>query len=87
MLKIIIGFLIAFLFVGYEAKDPFKLFYGDYWIIDLEKDYNYALAGSPNREYLWILSRTKIIFLNSNLIRIDLSGLFKSKGIIRWKTK
>lgn len=39
----------------------FKPFYGDYWIIDLDKDYNYALVGSPNREYLWILSRTKTI--------------------------
>jgi apolipoprotein D and lipocalin family protein len=39
----------------------FKPFYGDYWIIDLDKKYNYALVGSPNREYLWILSRTKTI--------------------------
>lgn len=35
---------------------PFK---GDYWIIDLAKDYSYAVVGHPNREYLWILSRTK----------------------------
>lgn len=34
---------------------PFK---GDYWIIDLDKDYQYAVVGHPNREYLWILSRT-----------------------------
>jgi apolipoprotein D and lipocalin family protein len=33
---------------------PFK---GDYWIIDLDKDYQYAVVGHPNREYLWILSR------------------------------
>jgi apolipoprotein D and lipocalin family protein len=33
-------------------------FYGDYWIIDLGKDYNYAVVGTPNRKYLWILSRT-----------------------------
>lgn len=33
-------------------------FYGDYWIIDLDKDYQYAVVGTPNREYLWILSRT-----------------------------
>jgi apolipoprotein D and lipocalin family protein len=33
-------------------------FYGDYWIIDVGKDYDYAVVGTPNRKYLWILSRT-----------------------------
>ena len=32
--------------------------WGDYWIIDLEEDYKYAVVGDPSREYLWILSRT-----------------------------
>ena len=35
---------------------PFK---GDYYIIALEKDYSHVMVGGPNREYLWILSRTK----------------------------
>jgi len=39
----------------------FRPFYGDYWIIDLASDYSYAVVGSPNRELLWILSRTKTI--------------------------
>lgn len=39
----------------------FRPFYGDYWIIDVDKDYKYALVGSPSREYLWILSRDKKI--------------------------
>jgi apolipoprotein D and lipocalin family protein len=34
---------------------PFK---GDYWIIDLNPDYQWAVVGEPAREYLWILSRT-----------------------------
>ncbi len=34
---------------------PFK---GKYWIIDLNSDYTYAVVGHPNRDYLWILSRT-----------------------------
>jgi apolipoprotein D and lipocalin family protein len=34
---------------------PFK---AKYWIIDLADDYSYAVVGHPNREYLWILSRT-----------------------------
>jgi apolipoprotein D and lipocalin family protein len=33
-------------------------FSGDYWIIDLGPDYEYAVVGHPGREYLWILSRT-----------------------------
>lgn len=33
-------------------------FTGDYYIIDLGKEYNYALVGSPSRKYLWILSRS-----------------------------
>ena len=31
---------------------------GKYWIIDLAKDYSYAVVGHPNHNYLWILSRT-----------------------------
>ncbi len=34
---------------------PFK---GDYWIIELDADYQYAVVGHPERKYLWILSRT-----------------------------
>src|SRR5262249_38371425 len=33
-------------------------FYGDYWIIDLDQDYRYAVVGEPDRKYLWILSRS-----------------------------
>ena len=34
-------------------------FSGDYWIIELGKDYEYAVIGHPDRKYLWILSRAK----------------------------
>jgi len=34
-------------------------FAGNYWIIDLDADYQHALIGDPSRKYLWILSRTK----------------------------
>jgi apolipoprotein D and lipocalin family protein len=34
---------------------PFK---GNYWIIDLHPDYQWAVVGEPSRKYLWILSRT-----------------------------
>lgn len=32
-------------------------FSGDYWIIDLGSEYEYAVVGHPQRKYLWILSR------------------------------
>jgi apolipoprotein D and lipocalin family protein len=31
--------------------------WGDYWILDLAEDYSHALVGSPDRKYLWVLSR------------------------------
>ncbi len=34
---------------------PFR---GDYQIIDLGQEYEYAVVGTPNRKYLWVLSRT-----------------------------
>ncbi len=32
--------------------------WGDYWIIDLDPDYQWVVVSEPKREYLWILSRT-----------------------------
>jgi apolipoprotein D and lipocalin family protein len=32
--------------------------WGDYWILGLPADYSWAVVGSPDREYLWILART-----------------------------
>ncbi|MGE5384573.1 MAG: lipocalin family protein, partial [Betaproteobacteria bacterium] len=34
---------------------PFR---SDYWVIGLDDQYRWAVVGNPNREYLWILSRT-----------------------------
>ncbi|CAI1712383.1 outer membrane lipoprotein Blc [Serratia proteamaculans] len=36
----------------------FGPFYGGYNVIELDTDYRYALVCGPNRDYLWILSRT-----------------------------
>ena len=40
--------------------DPFpvNLFPGNYWIIEVGDDYEYAIVSGPNRNTLWILSRT-----------------------------
>jgi apolipoprotein D and lipocalin family protein len=32
--------------------------WGDYWVLGLADDYSWAVVGSPDRKYLWILSRT-----------------------------
>jgi apolipoprotein D and lipocalin family protein len=32
--------------------------WGDYWILGLADDYSWAVVGSPDRDYLWILART-----------------------------
>ena len=37
----------------------FGPFWGNYWIIDLDPDYQWAVVGEPKRKYLWILSRTR----------------------------
>jgi len=36
----------------------FGPFYADYRVMMIDKDYTYALVGSGNADYLWILSRT-----------------------------
>ncbi len=46
----------------YEGRLKVTFFWpfaGDYYIIELDKDYQYAMVGSPNRKYLWVLARTK----------------------------
>ena len=35
--------------------------WGDYWILSIDDEYNSVLIGSPDRRYLWILSRQKFI--------------------------
>jgi lipocalin len=51
-----------------DKKEPAKLkvrffwpFSGDYWIIELDKDYRYVLVGDPSYKYLWILCRDNVM--------------------------
>ena len=32
--------------------------WGDYWVIDIDPDYQLVAVSEPKREYLWVLSRT-----------------------------
>lgn len=61
---------------------PFK---GDYWIIELDQgNYDWAVVGSPSREYLWILARTPKIddeLLNTLLTKASQKDFDVSKMI------
>ena len=55
----------------------FGWFAGDYWIIALGADYEYAVIGHPTREYLWFLSRTPT--MKPELFE-ELKGLARDQG-------
>ena len=75
---------------------PFSL---DYWVIDLEENFNYAVIGEPDKENFWILSRKPImekgllakIIAQSKMKGYDLSNLIltpqdelHSKCLTQW---
>lgn len=43
---------------GHLKVSFFLFFYADYFIMDLDPEYQWALIGSKSDKYLWILSRT-----------------------------
>jgi len=55
----------------------FKPFYGDYYIMELDENYQWVLVGNPSRDYLWILSRTPEI---SEELYDKLLNIAKEKG-------
>lgn len=55
----------------------FWLFSGKYWVIALDKDYNYALVGDPSRKYLWILSKSSTL---DNQTHTTLVNIAKENG-------
>jgi len=36
-------------------------FSGDYWVLALGEEYEYAFVGTPDRKYLWFLARTPTV--------------------------
>lgn len=74
-----------------QANDPGKLkvsfflwFYSDYYILELDPDYRYAVIGSSSEKYLWILSRTKTLpdSLNAEILqRLEKRGYDTGKLI------
>jgi len=46
---------------GHLKVSFFGPFYGAYIIFELDADYRYAFIAGPDRDYLWLLSRTPTI--------------------------
>ena len=45
-------------FVDFWGWRPF---WGDYWVLGLAGDYGWAVIGTPDRRYGWVLSRTPVM--------------------------
>jgi apolipoprotein D and lipocalin family protein len=43
--------------VSFVRLAGLNLFWGDYWIIGLGENYEYAVVGAPDRRYGWLLTR------------------------------
>lgn len=48
--------------VGHLKVSFFGPFYASYVIAQLDEDYQYALVTGPDTDYLWILSRNKVLY-------------------------
>lgn len=56
--------------------------WGDYWVVDLDGQYQLSAVSEPKREYLWILSRTPQVepaVYDGLLARLALQGLDVSR--------
>jgi apolipoprotein D and lipocalin family protein len=58
--------------VSFFSIFGWHLFWGDYWIIGLDKDYRWAIVGSPDRKYGWILCRVPTLSENEREKIFDL---------------
>ena len=47
--------------VSFVSFIGWRPFWGDYWIIGLDKDYQWVVIGTPNRKYGWVLARAKAL--------------------------
>jgi apolipoprotein D and lipocalin family protein len=60
-------------------------FSGKYYIIALDRNYQYVLVGDPSRKFLWVLSRTKVLSdeVYSKLLEIAKENGFDIGKLIR----
>lgn len=75
-----------------DKKSPAKLkvqffwpFSGNYWIMELDKEYRYVLVGDPTLKYLWILAREKTMDESTYkmLLQKAIDNGYDIKSIIR----
>jgi apolipoprotein D and lipocalin family protein len=43
--------------VSFVSFFGWRPFWGDYWVIGLDEDYQWAIVGTPDRKYGWVLAR------------------------------
>jgi len=63
--------------VSFVSLFGWQLFWGDYWVLELAPDYAYAIVGTPNFRYGWILSRTPTLPAE---VRVDLDERLRTTG-------
>ncbi len=72
-----VGFAPLFKYLGW--------FTGDYWIIKLGANYEYAVIGTPNYKYFWIIARESQISENlyQELVDFAVEQGFEAQKIIK----
>jgi apolipoprotein D and lipocalin family protein len=63
--------------VSFVSVLGWRPFWGDYWILDLAPDYSYAIIGTPDYRYGWILSRMPAV---SDDLRHQLNDRLRQVG-------
>ncbi len=63
--------------VSFVSLFGWNLFWGDYWIIELDPEYQHVVIATPSRKYAWILARTPRI---SPETRAALNGVLEGAG-------
>jgi len=73
--------------VSFVSLFGWQLFWGDYWIIELDPDYRHVVIATPSRRYAWVLARTDTI-APSTRARLEkiLRGAGYDPGEMRWVT-
>ena len=67
--------------VGHLKVSFFGPFYADYFVLDIDQNYQYALVGGNSPHYLWILAR------NPELEQTILDRLIKKAQSLGYKTE
>jgi len=63
--------------VSFVSLFGWQLFWGDYWIIDLDPDYQHVVIATPSRRYAWVLARAQTL---SSSTREQVQQVLRSAG-------